>query len=116
MRISPEVLKVRLMKEAEKAIEELVSWGELEQEPTFSQIEKQVLGLRQRMSEQMSEALIEAQEAVKPEQKPICAGCEQEMEYKGMKRKQVSSWVGEVEVERGYYYCRACRAGFFPPG
>lgn len=109
-------LKERLMKEAEKVIDELVSWSEDTPEPTFSQLEAEILGLRKRLSEQMAEGVIASQEAVKPSQKPRCEGCGAEMRYKGQKENGVLSWVGEVKMERAYYYCAECQAGFFPPG
>lgn len=108
-------LKEGLMKEAEKVIDELVKWNEVTSEPTFSQIEEVVLGLRKRLSEKMAEGVIGSQEGVKPSQKPKCKGCGQEMRYKGQKENGVISWVGEVNLERAAYYCAECQAGFFPP-
>jgi hypothetical protein len=37
------------------------------------------------------------------------------MENKGLKRKEVESMVGEIELEREYYYCVKCKQGHFPP-
>ncbi len=116
MRVSGREMKERLMQEAEKVIDELVSWSEETGEPTFSQIEGVVLKLRQRLSEEMTRGVIESQEQVKPSQKPSCQGCGAEMRYKGLKANGVTSWVGEVKLERAYYYCAECQDGLFPPG
>lgn len=116
MRKSKEELKAQLMKEAEAVIDELLDWHLQTKEPNLGQVEEKVLGLRQRLSEQMSQAVIANQEAVRPVPGPVCKECGQEMRYKGLKKLQVSSWVGELELERGYYYCDQCRTGLFPPG
>jgi hypothetical protein len=113
---SREKMKVELMKEAEAVIDELLDWHQETEEPNLSQVEGKVLELRQRLSEQMGQVVIENQEAVRPVPGPRCGGCGQEMRYKGLKENIVSSWVGELTLERGYYYCEKCRRGFFPPG
>ena len=112
---SKEELKTKLMKEAEAVIDELLAWQVETDEPNLAQIEEKVLELRQRLSEQMSEAVIANQEAVRPVPGPGCGQCGREMRYKDMKKVRVNSWVGELKLERGYYYCEQCRTGLFPP-
>ena len=113
---SREEMKGKLMKEAEAIIDELLDWHLEIDKPNLSQVEGKVLALRQRLSEQMSQTVIENQEAVRPVPGPSCGKCGQEMRYKGLKQNTVSSWVGELKLERGYYYCEHCRRGLFPPG
>ena len=109
-------LKAKLMKEAERAIDDLLDWHVSTAEPNLGQVEEKVLELRQGLSEQMSQTVIEAQAAVRPVPGPRCEQCGTEMRYKGQKALQVSSWVGELQLDRGYYYCEQCRCGLFPPG
>jgi len=109
-------IKAELMKEAEAAIDELLDWHEERDQPNLTQVEGKVLELRQRLSEQMATTVIAHQGAVRPVPGPSCASCGAEMRYKGMKDKTVLSWVGELKLERGYYYCDQCRTGLFPPG
>jgi hypothetical protein len=47
---------------------------------------------------------------------PCCPECGQEMRYKGQKRVEPQTWMGDVQIERGYYYCDQCKVGVFPPG
>jgi hypothetical protein len=47
---------------------------------------------------------------------PPCERCGQRTAYKDQKRKRVMTQVGEMAVERGYYWCERCRRGVFPPG
>lgn len=112
---SKQELKAKLMREAEAVIDELLDWHIATSEPNLRQIEEKVLGLRQRLSEQMSQAVIGNQLTVQPVPGPGCGRCGAEMSYKGLKKVGVSSWVGELKLERGYYYCNQCRTGLFPP-
>ena len=109
-------LKAKLMAEAERVIDELLDWYVSTTKPNLEQVEEKVLGLRQDLSEQMSQTVLEAQAAVRPVPGPRCQQCGVEMRYKGQKTLQVSSWVGDLQLDRGYYYCEQCRSGLFPPG
>lgn len=104
------------MKEAERIIDELLSWEAEVEKPNLSQIEAVVLELRERLSQKMAESVIAGQEEVRPVPGPECGECGSEMRYKGQKSKRVQSWVGQLELDRGYYYCQACGVGDFPPG
>ena len=108
--------KARLMQEAEGVIDALLDWSDDTPEPNLGQIEEVVLELRERFSEAMVEEVIEGQEAKQPAIGPPCPKCGQEMGYKGQKKVTPQTWVGEVEIERGYYYCGKCKVGFFPSG
>ena len=108
--------KGSLMKEAESIIDELLAWEAEVEKPNLSQIEEVVLELRERLSQKMAESVIAGQEEVRPVPGPECSQCGVEMRYKGQKSKRVKSWVGELDLERGHYYCEQCGAGDFPPG
>ena len=108
--------QARLMKEAESVINELLDWSEDTPEPSLSQIEHVVLKLRKRFSEEMAREVIDVQEGKQPAIGPPCPKCGQEMTYKGQKRVTPQTWVGDVEIERGYYHCGICKEGIFPPG
>ena len=109
-------LKAELMTEAEVLIDELVEWTADTPAPNLTQIEDIVLKLRQRLSERMALAVIEAQTAVRPVPGPSCPACGREMHYKDRKANTVESRVGCLPLERGYYYCETCQSGLFPPG
>lgn len=116
MRNSRAQRKVRLMKQAESLIDELLDWGDNTAEPNLSQIEGVVLKLRKQFSEEMAREVIEAQEAKQPVPGPRCPQCGQEMRYKGQKEIEPQSWVGDLRIERGYYHCPECQESLFPPG
>jgi len=104
------------MEQAERLIDELLDWNDKTSEPNLTQIEQVVLELRERFSEEMAREVIEAQETRQPAVAPSCPKCGKGMTYKGEKPVKPQTWVGEVEIERGYYHCGACKEGLFPPG
>lgn len=81
---------------------------------TLSEIENIALGVRVRMGEAVTQALV-AKQAPVAVPGPRCEECGREMHNKGLKKRKVVSRSGEVEWERPYYYCEACRRGIFPP-
>ena len=53
---------------------------------------------------------------VEVEETSKCPECGEEMENKGMKDNQVETQIGNLKIERDYYYCPKCKQGIFPPG
>lgn len=113
---SREELRHEMMRKAEELIEEALDWCEASEEPNFSEIEGQVLRIRQKLSEEMARLLIQQQAAVRPAEAPRCPHCQQSMQYKGEKDKTVDCLVGQVPIRRAYYHCGSCKQGFFPLG
>ena len=108
--------KAVLMREAEARVEELLDWAEAAEKPNLEQIERVVLRLREQVGQEMAQAVMAGEEAQRPVPEPSCPGCGRRMSYKGQKAKTVSSWVGELALVRGYFYCDHCERGLFPPG
>jgi hypothetical protein len=104
------------MAAAEAAIEELLAWEEQNRAPNLTQIEEEVLKLREGFGQELALAVLAGQEARQPGAGVSCPGCGQEMRYKGQKVTEVESWVVSGAIERGYYYCPECKRGIFPPG
>lgn len=111
-----ETRKARLMARAEQLINELLEWSDETQRPNLTQIEDKVLALRKRFGEELAREVIDEQEAKRPVPGPACPQCGREMGYKGQKEVTPLTWVGKVQVERGYYHCKHCKEGLFPPG
>ena len=108
--------KEALSKKAEELIEQLIEWEETNPRPTLTQIEDEILDLRKALGQEMAKQVLEDQATHTQVPGPNCAKCGKEMRYKGQKRDRVKSRVGELEIERGYYYCLECEEGLFPPG
>jgi uncharacterized protein with PIN domain len=114
MKKSQAKLKAAYMAEAEELFDELMTWDENTPEPDMAQIEEIVLTLRKRMGKRMAETVLAQQEKSQPTEKISCPECEKEMEDKGQKENEVETRVGNLKIERSYYYCPRCRCGFFP--
>lgn len=111
---SRDELKALLMSEAGEVVEELLDWHEGTERPNLMEMEEIVLDLRKRMSVRMMEVLVEEQETVQLPKAPHCEHCGKGMTNKGLKKRGVGSWVGELKTKRSHYYCPDCKAGFFP--
>lgn len=107
--------KANLMEMAEEEIEKLLDWMEVTEAPALGGIEEVVLRIRKSIGERMTEEVIENQASVRPVPCPSCPACQKERHYKGMKPKEITSMIGEVKLNRGYYYCDHCASGLFPP-
>jgi uncharacterized protein with PIN domain len=109
-------LKAEFMEEAEALFDELMNWDEENPEPDLTQIEEIVLKLRKRLGEQLAQSVIQRQEKRQPAEKMFCPECDGGLVTKGEKGNRVETRVGEMRIERGYFYCPKCKQGVFPPG
>ncbi len=109
-------LRAELLAEAEIVIDELLDWNEDISAPTLRQLEDTLLKLRKQLGRRMGEIVLKEQAAGHPVPELACPECGEAMRYKGMKPVSVESQVGELGLERAYYYCDHCRCGFFPLG
>lgn len=116
MKKSREQLKAELMAKMEEVVEQMLEWREQGQGYTFREIEDEVMMLGQSIQQTLTEAAIGQEEARQPVESPGCPVCGMKMEDKGLRTRQVRGRVGKVKVERGYYTCPECGAGFFPSG
>ena len=115
-----ELAKAQLLREAEAQmavlLEEAATWQEAHPEATWDELELEVLQLRQRFGVQLARVLTKQRSEMRPVPGPQCTECGHEMHYKGQKERQLVSMLGEVPLNRGYYYCSACQRSDFPPG
>jgi uncharacterized protein with PIN domain len=116
MKKNREKLKAEFLAEAEALFDQLMVWEERTTKPDMTQIEEIVLQLRQRIGEQMTQAVIARQESRQPAEKMSCPQCKGELETKGQKDHRVETRLGSMRIERSYYYCPRCQQGFFPSG
>ena len=110
-----ERLRGQFMAKAEQIFEQVLAGGS-ETELKLSQIEAVVGELKFELTSLLVESMVEVQAKRQGGPGPGCPGCGQEMHYKGVKRREVVTTQGEIELSRGYYYCERCHRGFFPPG
>jgi hypothetical protein len=116
MRYTRKQKETRLLAEAQSVIEELLDWEEHTDKPSLTQIEDVVLRLRERLGQRMAAVVIDDQDAKQPVAAPACPRCGEVMRFKGQKGTEVASRIGEIDLERGHFYCARCHSGLFPPG
>ena len=101
-------------------LERFVAWDEAKPSCTFGEIEEQAMAVGRAVTQAMMKWAVAEEEAkaqrgtASPES--TCKVCEKRMRYGGRKKREIESKVGQMEIERGYYHCVTCGAGFFPPG
>jgi len=110
-----EALKEKLMNSLEEQVEAYLDWYDNTEDLKFRDVEKRVLETRREMGARLAETIV-TEEATTIEAGMRCPICGGKLRRKGRKAKMVISLVGEVKVERDYYYCAHCQRGFFPPG
>jgi len=108
-------LQQELEQKSKGIITKLLDWNDEHGAPDLAQIETIILKLREEMGLEFAASLLMSQETMAPAVEK-CKTCGQEMRNKGQKKKVVESQIGEIVMERGYYYCGECGAGIFPPG
>ena len=109
-------IKAELQAEAERLIDALLDWTDQTDAPNLTQIEDEVLKLRQQFAEKLAEAAVDRQATSDP-LTMTCPKCARPMHQKKKRqRRRVESRVGGVPLNRAYYYCAHCRIGLFPPG
>jgi hypothetical protein len=99
-------------------LERFVAWDETKPICTFGEIEEQALAIGRAMSRAMMKWAVVEEEAKAQREpatpEPACQVCKERMRDGGRKKREIKSKVGRLEIERGYYHCRTCGAGFFP--
>lgn len=118
--VAQEQAKAALLQEAEaqmaSLLEEAADWQAEHPDATWDELELEVLQLRQRFGAQLARMLAKHRSEQQPVPGPRCPECGAEMHYKGQKTRRMVSMLGEVPLERGYYYCSRCQRSVFPPG
>jgi DNA-directed RNA polymerase subunit RPC12/RpoP len=111
-----EELKARLMAEMEAEIEKLLEGSGDRGTVTLTEIEQAVEEAGRRIQQRLVERLVEEAAQEQGQERVSCPECGGKLHYKGQKGRWVATTVGEVKVERGYFYCATCGKGVFPPG
>jgi hypothetical protein len=115
MKKTREQLKQELTTKSENVIEKLLDWNDANKAPDLGQLEAIILKLREEIGLEFAASILISQEKTTPVMEK-CKTCGRELRNKGQKKKVVESQIGEISMERGYYYCGECGAGIFPPG
>jgi Uncharacterised protein family (UPF0236) len=83
--------------------------------PTLAQVTETVWRLRQALTGGLTEAIVEhIHRGEYTRQQIHCAQCNRLLTAHAHVSRTVETMVGAVQLERPYFYCRACRDGVYP--
>jgi hypothetical protein len=83
--------------------------------PSLDTLTRGVLGRRQELTAQVTEFLIRQRHAQALGQTSApCPHCGRLLPARGLVSRTVETLVGEVSLERPYFYCLECKHGFYP--
>ena len=77
--------RTKLLAEAQAVIEAFLDWEEQAAQPKLTEIQTEVLALRERFGQRLAEVALADQDAKQPVAAPTCPSCGQPMRYKGQK-------------------------------
>jgi Uncharacterised protein family (UPF0236) len=83
--------------------------------PTLAQVTETVWNLRQELTGGLTQTIIEHTHLGEHIRKQVpCPKCARILQARSPVQRTVETLVGPVELERPYFYCRACRSGVYP--
>jgi hypothetical protein len=86
-----------------------------EPEPTLAQVSETIWTLRQSLTAGVVQTIVEQTHQAQREQKSLrCATCERLLKARPAVSRTARTLVGDIEIERPYFYCRSCRLGTYP--
>jgi uncharacterized protein with PIN domain len=106
-----EALKVKLLAQAEAAIDKLLADERVHEKMTLSEIEAMV----GQPEDEFRQGLLETVLDMQASDVAICLMCGGQLRNKGKRRRQIVTQRGEAVIERTYYQCQTCGRGYFPP-
>jgi hypothetical protein len=111
-----EVLRAMFLERAAEAFDQAVGWQAEQAELSMTEMEEKVAALQPKVMSLLLESLVALRGTGQEAPGPRCPECGKEMRYKGLKDRGLATSVGEIGLERAYFYCPDCKQGFFPPG
>lgn len=89
--------------------------GMKEPHPRLDQLVQEGFTQRQELTGLIAEEWVKQQHTgMLGQQTASCPRCGQELSARGPYRRTVETMVGEISLSRPYFYCSACREGFYP--
>jgi uncharacterized protein with PIN domain len=105
-------LEARLLEKARIAIREMLDQKGERRDLTMTEMENIVGDLEMDLRQSIMQEL--ADDSQKSDDN-LCSECGGKLRNKGKQKRKVVTVRGEIEVERNYYNCTDCGAGYFPP-
>jgi exonuclease VII large subunit len=86
-----------------------------EAQATLAQVSETIGSLRQRLTASVAQTMLEqSHQEERGRQSLRCATCDRRLRARPPLYRTVRTLVGDLEIERPYFYCRHCRVGTYP--
>ncbi len=86
-----------------------------EAQATLAQVSETIWSLRQRLTAGVAQTMLEqSHQDERARQSLRCATCDRLLRARPPVCRTVRTLVGDLEIERPYFYCRHCREGTYP--
>jgi hypothetical protein len=86
-----------------------------EPQPTLAQVSETIWTLRQSLTAGVAQTLVEQTHQAERDRESLrCATCERLLKARPSVSRTARTLVGDVEIERPYFYCRDCHRGMSP--
>ncbi len=86
-----------------------------EEPPSLDALTSAVFTSRHELTGMITEALVQQRHLQALDQKTLpCPQCGCLLRVRALVPRSVETLVGEVTLERPYFYCRTCKRGFYP--
>ena len=86
-----------------------------EAQATLAQISDTIWSLRQRLTAGVAQTMLaQSHQEERDRQSLRCATCDRRLRARASVRRTARTLVGDLEIERPYFYCRDCRVGTYP--
>jgi hypothetical protein len=86
-----------------------------EADVTLAQISETIWSLRQVLTASVAQSLLEQSHQDERNRKCLpCATCDRLLSARPAVSRVARTLVGDLEIERPYFYCRDCRVGTYP--
>jgi Uncharacterised protein family (UPF0236) len=86
-----------------------------EAQATLAQVSETIWSLRQRLTASVAQTMLEqSHQEERGRQSLRCATCDRRLRARPPVYRTVRTLVGDLEIERPYFYCRHCRVGTYP--
>jgi hypothetical protein len=86
-----------------------------ESEPTLTQVSETIWKLRQALTAGVAQTIVEQTHHAERDRASLtCAQCDRLLQARAVVPRTVQTLIGDVEVQRPYFYCRTCHLGRSP--
>ena len=107
----------RMTEAFRRKLTELYQWsndGETEQEPTIVEIENKIREWIQQIGEDTQLLVLGSMDRYRHKGKQACPKCGEEVYWERYEPRHYTTTLGEMKLERAYYYHSACHCGWVP--